>query len=205
MAKVKCPECGQQSFECGNCSRQGCQTGGCDKQQFVPIDKCKDCGRSYEMRPARKRKEDCPPTGATQRPRPARSFPIEYAFGAVLLTAAAIAAGLVLMRLPDAEPQQHAGIPTISVSAPMVDAGANAASLSVATYAVTNVCDCFDGGRRLAGTDATVLSSSYRVGFVQCRAALGPTGGDAWTAGWNARHAREPVAQSCRAFKRGRL
>lgn len=202
MAKVKCPECDQQCFECGNCSRQGCQTGGCEKQQFVPIDKCKDCGRAYEMRPAKKKPAEH--GGKAPGSRPPRSFPIEYAFGAVLLTAAAVAAGLILMRLPGPEPQQHAGLPTISVSAPTIDYGSNGATPSTATYAVTNVCECFDGGRRLAGTDVSVLSSSYRVGFVQCRAALGPTGGDAWTAGWNARHARETAPQSCRAFMRGR-
>ena len=65
------------------------------------------------------------------------------------------------------------------------------------------VCECYDAGFELAGK-VEVLSPEYRTGFQQCRARGGVDGGDAWTAGWNARLSGRPYEASCRAYKRRR-
>lgn len=65
------------------------------------------------------------------------------------------------------------------------------------------ICDCYDEAFQLAGK-VDVLSPEYRTGFQQCRARGGVDGGDAWTAGWNARLSGRPYEASCRAYKRRR-
>jgi len=47
-----------------------------------------------------------------------------------------------------------------------------------------------------------VISPEYRTGFEQCRARGGVDGGEAWTAGWNARLSAKPYEASCRAYQR---
>lgn len=66
-------------------------------------------------------------------------------------------------------------------------------------------CQCFDDGYKLAGSDVGVMSAQYRTGFEQCRARLGTKGGEAWTAGWNARLSAQPWQASCRAYLKGQL
>lgn len=63
------------------------------------------------------------------------------------------------------------------------------------------ICECYDAAFELAGK-VDVLSPEYRTGFQQCRARGGVDGGDAWTAGWNARLSARPYEASCRAYKR---
>jgi hypothetical protein len=63
------------------------------------------------------------------------------------------------------------------------------------------ICECYNNAFQLAGK-AKVLSPEYRTGFEQCRARGGVDGGDAWTAGWNARLSAKPYEASCRAYKR---
>ncbi|MEZ5894010.1 MAG: hypothetical protein R3C58_12820 [Parvularculaceae bacterium] len=63
------------------------------------------------------------------------------------------------------------------------------------------ICECYDEAFGLAGR-VDVLSPEYRTGFQQCRARGGVDGGDAWTAGWNARLSAKPYEASCRAYKR---
>ena len=63
------------------------------------------------------------------------------------------------------------------------------------------ICQCYDEAFGLAGK-VTVLSPEYRTGFEQCRARGGVNGGDAWTAGWNARLSAAPYEASCRNYKR---
>ncbi len=63
------------------------------------------------------------------------------------------------------------------------------------------ICECYDAGFELAG-QSDVLSPEYRTGFQQCRARGGVDGGDAWTAGWNARLSGRPYETSCRSYKR---
>jgi hypothetical protein len=62
------------------------------------------------------------------------------------------------------------------------------------------ICECYNNAFQLAGK-AKVLSPEYRTGFEQCRARGGVDGGDAWTAGWNARLSAKPYEASCRAYK----
>ncbi|WP_425410655.1 hypothetical protein [Hyphococcus sp.] len=63
------------------------------------------------------------------------------------------------------------------------------------------ICECYDAAFQLAGK-VDVVSPEYRTGFQQCRARGGVDGGDAWTAGWNARLSARPYEASCRAYKR---
>ncbi len=88
---------------------------------------------------------------------------------------------------------------------------AGGASASVEEYAggdgQSQLCGCFNEGFRVAGTGVGVMSSEYRTGFEYCRSALssrgfGTRGGDAWTAGWNARMSGEAYASSCRNWLR---
>ena len=63
------------------------------------------------------------------------------------------------------------------------------------------ICECYDDAFQLAGR-VNVLSPAYRTGFEQCRARAGVDGGEAWTAGWNARLSARPYETSCRSYKR---
>lgn len=67
------------------------------------------------------------------------------------------------------------------------------------------LCQCFEDGFDLAGSDVGVMSAQYRTGFEQCRARLGTKGGEAWTAGWNARLSSQPWQATCRAYLKGQL
>ncbi len=71
---------------------------------------------------------------------------------------------------------------------------------SSTTSGSSGVCECFDDAFKLAGSNVGVMSAQYRTGFEQCRAVLGEQGGNAWTAGWNARLSAKPYASSCRAY-----
>jgi len=64
------------------------------------------------------------------------------------------------------------------------------------------LCQCFDQAFDLAGENVDVMSSQYRTGFESCRAVAGARGGDAWTAGWNARVSSKPFQASCSAWLR---
>ncbi|OFX04718.1 MAG: hypothetical protein A3E78_16415 [Alphaproteobacteria bacterium RIFCSPHIGHO2_12_FULL_63_12] len=64
------------------------------------------------------------------------------------------------------------------------------------------LCQCFDQAFALAGENVGVMSSQYRTGFESCRAVAGARGGDAWTAGWNARVSSKPFQASCGAWLR---
>lgn len=63
-------------------------------------------------------------------------------------------------------------------------------------------CQCFNDAFDLAGQDVDVLSSQYRTGFEMCRATGDEFGGDAWTAGWNARLSAKPFQATCSAWLR---
>lgn len=64
------------------------------------------------------------------------------------------------------------------------------------------LCQCFNQAYDLAGESVDVMSSQYRTGFESCRAVGGPKGGDAWTAGWNARLSSRSFQASCSAWLR---
>lgn len=65
------------------------------------------------------------------------------------------------------------------------------------------LCQCYDQAFDLAGDDVGVMSSEYRSGFQQCRAVAGEQGGNAWTAGWNARVSSKPFQAGCRSYLNG--
>ncbi|MEO1708072.1 MAG: hypothetical protein AAFR69_10105 [Pseudomonadota bacterium] len=64
------------------------------------------------------------------------------------------------------------------------------------------ICACYNEGFKLAGTATDVQSTNYRTGFSQCRALGSIEGGQAWTAGWNARRSGRPYEATCKAYKR---
>jgi len=85
----------------------------------------------------------------------------------------------------------HAISSTASSSTPIISAAAGQ----------NLICECYNDAFDLAGK-VKVISPQYRTGFEQCRARGGVDGGDAWTAGWNARLSAKPYEASCRAYKR---
>lgn len=190
-------ECGGALFKCGHCGALGCEKSGCDNRQFKPIERCNDCGRSYER--LKQFKASAAPVGEAgsgHAGRPISLPSIEFLFGGALLftLAAAILAGMMGLFGPRSDRIANADGP-----APII-AAADRAPLTVA-YA--DVCQCYRGGMDLADKGATVLDSTYRVGFVQCRAAFGSEGGEAWTAGWNARSEGRLIGAGCRSWRRG--
>jgi hypothetical protein len=194
--------CGGNTFKCSNpeCGSVGCERAGCDSRQFHPVQKCKDCGHSYERIQQFQVAPVTADEGASSSAPGVRiSLPnVELIFGGVLGLVALVVAIVGLMGafgprggLPGAG-SQTTPVPQIaaSVSTP-------------ATIAYTDICQCYREGMALAGTGISVLSSQYRTGFVQCRAVFGPQGGDAWTAGWTAREQNRLVAAGCRSWLRG--
>ncbi|HNR75713.1 MAG TPA: hypothetical protein PKM48_01185 [Parvularculaceae bacterium] len=192
--------CGGYLFVCANpeCRSEGCEKSGCDNRQFTPIQKCKDCGRSYE----RIQQFDVAPAPAEE-PGAASTAPgvriampnIELVFGGLLALAALIAAIVALGG-------NFGGLQSPGTSAPIKAPDINAGA-APAGQAYSDICQCYRGGMDLAGTSATVLSSQYRTGFMQCRAAFGAQGGDAWTAGWTARAEGKVVGAGCRSWLKG--
>lgn len=191
----KSRECGGPLFKCGHCGALGCEKTGCDNRQFTPIERCKDCGRSYER--IKQYKPSAAPLGEPGSAvvgRPVALPNVELLFGAVLglvVLGAAIAGVLGVFSAPSPTGPAGGTTPLIEASVP-----------APAGLAFTEICQCYRGGMALAGEGVSVLNSRYRVGFVQCRAAFGPQGGDAWTAGWRARTEGKMVAAGCRSWLR---
>ncbi len=196
-------QCGGNTFKCSNpeCGSIGCEKSGCDKRQFMPIQKCKDCGHVYDriqqFEVAYAPVED---SGASSTAPGVRfALPsVELLFGGILgaVALAAALAGLtgILGNRPGLAPGEEG-----AVRPPRIDAGASAQTAG----AYTDICQCYREGMSLAGAGVSVLSSQYRTGFVQCRAVFGQQGGDAWTAGWTAREQGRVVAAGCRSWLRG--
>ncbi len=190
-------QCGGALFKCGHCGSLGCEKPGCDSRQFKPIERCNDCGRSYE-RIKQYKPSAAPADGAASGVvgRPFALPNVELLFGGVLglvVLAAALAGlfGAFGGRIGQSESQTAAA------------SSIGAVSLAPAEQSYSDICQCYRQGMSLAGTGVTVLSSQYRTGFVQCRAVFGPQGGDAWTAGWNARIDGKLVGAGCRSWQRG--
>lgn len=195
--------CGGQTFKCSNpeCRSEGCEKSGCDNRLFLPIQKCKDCGHSYERIQQFVVSAAAPvDDGASSAASGVKiSLPnIEILFGGILGIVALGAALAGLMGAFGGGGLTGGG--SGSVAAPEISVGAPSASQ---TIAYTDICQCYREGMSLAGTGISVLSSQYRTGFVQCRAVFGPQGGDAWTAGWTAREQGKLVGAGCRSWLRG--
>lgn len=192
--------CNGSLFVCSNpeCRSEGCEKHGCDNRQFTPIQKCKDCGRSYErIQQFEVSRAPVDEGASSSAPGVRISLPnVELLFGGVLglVALAAAVAGLMGVfsgGLPGAE----------SGAAPAPDIAASASTPAATAY--TDICQCYREGMALAGTGLSVLAPQYRTGFVQCRAVFGPQGGDAWTAGWTAREQGRLVAAGCRSWLKG--
>jgi hypothetical protein len=184
--------CGGALFKCGHCGALGCEKSGCDNRQFRPIERCKDCGRAYE-RIKQYRPSAAAEGGLDSRAAgPRIALPnVELLFGAVLgvvVLAALVVGALGIFRGPQ----------SVAAAPPQIEA----ISVASAEQAFTDVCQCYRQGMSLAGTGLSVLSSEYRTGFIQCRAAFGAQGGEAWTAGWNARASGKLIGAGCRSWMR---
>ncbi len=64
------------------------------------------------------------------------------------------------------------------------------------------ICQCYNAGFELASTTNRVQSNAYRTGFSQCRSIGDVEGGNAWTAGWEARLSGRTYEATCKAYKR---
>ena len=129
-----------------------------------------------------------------------RSLQIEALFGGVL---ALVVLGIAIYAVANTTfggpngsatvtPDPTGTMPVIQSSTPVSLAASSGQDL---------ICECYDRAFDLAGK-VKVLSPEYRTGFEQCRARGGVDGGDAWTAGWNARLSSKPYEASCRSYKR---
>lgn len=181
--------CGHELFVCGNCGAKGCRIEGCSKQKFEPIDKCKDCGRAYEMSPAatssKKSKPAAPVSATAKPPRPSsRQWPTELVFGAGIAAVALAAVSYSFL-----SSHFHFGPPHQGHFASSISRNAD-------------LCACYNAGFSRAGSGVGVMSPEYRTGFLQCRATLDAEGGKAWTAGWNARYSARAFEASCRSYLR---
>lgn len=121
---------------------------------------------------------------------------IEALFGGVLALFIVVAAVVALFSFP--------GVKSGAGKAP------NALSDPLATVAEINakdtsvICQCYDGGFALAGSDVDVMSSQYRTGYEQCRALGAVKAAMAWTDGWNARLSAKPYEASCKSYRRNK-
>ncbi|MBB5517573.1 hypothetical protein [Amphiplicatus metriothermophilus] len=118
---------------------------------------------------------------------------IEAIFGGVLALVVLAIAAYAVVKTQFAQPGGG--------SAPPADGGVVIGSGPAAD--ADRICQCYDEAFKLAGKNVAVTSAQYRTGFEQCRALLGVRGGDAWTAGWNARLSARPYQASCRSYLRG--
>ena len=80
--------------------------------------------------------------------------------------------------------------------------GASVSTISARSVGTDGVCECYNEAFKLAGSNVGVMSAEYRTGFEQCRALRGVEGGDAWTAGWNARLSSRPYEASCKSYRK---
>ncbi len=133
-----------------------------------------------------------------------RSLQIEALFGGVL---ALVVLGIAVYAVANTTfggPGGNSGVvtPDPTGATPVIQTNAHNVSLA-AQSGQDLICECYDNAFDLAGK-VKVLSPEYRTGFEQCRARGGIDGGDAWTAGWNARLSAKPYEASCRSYKRRR-
>lgn len=126
-------------------------------------------------------------------------YKIEALFGGLLALAVL---GVAIYALATTEfGDVGGGAPT---STPITTTPVNATVPTItATAGQDLICECYDDAFAQAAK-SDVLSPEYRTGFEQCRARGGVDGGEAWTAGWNARLNGRPYEASCKAYKRRR-
>jgi hypothetical protein len=189
-----CSDCGSDLFKCRNgfCSKTGCQTVGCDNQTFEKFEECKHCGHTG-FKPVFKT-VDAENTGRRRR-RSSTNWDLVFGAGAALFVVL-VAANYFFSNFFLPANSNTGG--RDSTYLPVIDAGETIAYINTSK----GVCSCYDEGFKLAGRNSNVLSSQYSAGFVLCREIYEVDGGDAWTAGWNARLYGKAYEASCRSYKR---
>lgn len=128
---------------------------------------------------------------------------IEAIFGGVLALVVLGVAFFAVMNTSFSSGPGGGDAATGAAPANTTNSGTATAPTLTASSGQDLICECYDAGFDLAA-QVDVLSPQYRTGFQQCRARGGVDGGDAWTAGWNARLSGHPYEASCRAYKRRR-
>lgn len=130
-----------------------------------------------------------------------RNMQIEALFGGVL---ALVVIGVAVLAVANTNLDGKTRTANIDSDPVPVSADVNLKTVAFgATSEADLVCECYDKAFSLA-TKTDVLAPEYRTGFEQCRARAGVDGGDAWTAGWQARLASRPYEASCKSYKRRR-
>jgi hypothetical protein len=130
-----------------------------------------------------------------------RNLQIEALFGGVL---ALVVIAVAVFAVANTGVAGAGGRAAVEPEAVPIETNAKLKPVAIAsTNDADLVCECYDKAFSLAGK-INVLSSDYRTGFEQCRARAGVDGGDAWTAGWEARLASRPYEASCKSYKRRR-
>ena len=120
---------------------------------------------------------------------------IEALFGGVLALFIIVAAVVALVSVPGA---RGGGKPAKAKKDPL------ATVAQIRSSGASVICQCYDGGFALAGSNVDVMSSQYRTGYEQCRALGDKKAANAWTDGWNARLSAKPYEASCRAYRRSK-
>ncbi|WP_411819679.1 hypothetical protein ABFZ85_13105 [Hyphococcus formosus] len=192
-ARMGAKSCDHPLYRCGHCGETGCQSRDCDNRQFQEADLCRDCGRSWEMIPLGGAETNAP---TATRPAPAKTskslpkLPYTEIVLGTMLVVTIVGFGL----FAKSRDGLFAGLePRAPVSSPVA---AKAKTVS------GDVCGCYDEAMRLSGKGLSVESSHYKTGFLMCREFFGVAGGDAWTAGWNARRTAKAYEASCKSYRR---
>ena len=127
------------------------------------------------------------------------SFGVEKLFGAVAALVIFGAVGYVFATTPTTGPS--VGVTPSHSTAPSIATAPTKPSAYSVTLASANpteiACSCYKQAFKIAASES-VQSAAYRTGFEQCRAQAGLDGGNAWTAGWNARMNGAVFESSCR-------
>jgi len=191
MAQKKCDgtrkekTCGGDVFACRNCGAAGCRKNECANRQFIGNAQCADCSHTHVMVAVKEQKKI-----VAAKIRDASLWDrinIDVVFVAGLALLAIIAATVTLL----------SGKPGIDRRPVQMVASDD---LAPGFAAAGDVCECYKKGFKLADQDDRVLSADYSTGFVLCRELHGENGGQAWTAGWNARMSARPFEASCRSY-----
>jgi len=196
-ARMSAKSCDHQIYRCGHCGETGCQSRECNNRQFQEADLCRDCGRSWEMFPVSEAPTAAPvvattaaPSASRIKPKPSINLPWTEIVLGTMLVVTVVGFGILAQNRDQVFARFDRGGPL----APSVT--------QTATVVSSDVCGCYDEGLRLSGNGIGVQSSEYKTGFLMCRELFGVDGGDAWTAGWNARRSSKAYEASCRSYRR---
>jgi len=185
-------DCHQPCYICWNCNAVGCENYDCDIRQFEPVERCMNCGHPFVRYPYYgetpiNNREPSKPGGRSKKLLTPPPIPWRYIVGGILAVIVIFAVTVFL------KAQNTLLIPTPSVSTNLV-------SSNIELQTIEGLCTCYDAGFKLAEESVGVLSPEYETGFLMCRKIHNIEGGQAWTAGWNARFQTKPWKATCKRY-----